>query len=179
MLFLTSLVGFFYSLYLYALETRWWLILAVIFELSALLLLEKLKDRIVLDQYGDPKESQVPPETKGHRSTRYLMFKKKLASENITKSHVEDCFDLVDIQIDMTSSSGSLYKKYSNFVIGLFAGLLVAIWRELNLDELVLIGISIFFVSILIMVILSLFPSKLEKLKEMKYFMHLYCREIQ
>ena len=143
-----------------------------------LFLLEKIKDKIFFAENGHPDETMAPPDNDDHRTSRYMLFRKHLKEKNITKSHVEDIFPLVDMKLDLESSRGELPKKYFSFVIGLLAGIAVSLSKNLEMYELALAVISLIVVSYFVLQILWLIPSRTERLKELKYFMKLFCREI-
>lgn len=170
--------GFFLSGWCYFVFFRPALFATMAFEGVFLVRLFILKDNLVLEEFGDRDQSQEPPDTDAYRNTRYLMFKKALVGKGLTRSHVADCFELVDIQVDIASTSGQNHKKFFGFSIGVFLGLLGAVWRGTGGAELFYAGTSILAVGLLGTILISAFPSKIEQLKEMKYFMKLYCREV-
>lgn len=141
--------------------------------------LDKSRKLLILNEYGDLNSSQIPHDDKDHKRSRYLMFKKSLQDGFISKSHVEDCFDLIDIQIDIASSSSVNVKRFGGFCFGILIGILASYWRTLSAEELIWVGASLIVMGLLIAFVLFLFPSKMENLKEMKYFMKLYTNEIQ
>jgi len=106
------------------------------------------------------------------------MFKQELSNNHISKSHIKDCFDLVETQIDISQSTGTSMQRFSSFSFGIFLGILGTFWKKLETTELVYVSLTLLAIGIFIAFIISLFPSKIEKLKEMKYFMQLYCREV-
>ena len=158
-------------------DTKLALFVLVPSELLLLYKLEKLRELLILNQFGDANTSQVPHDDREHKVSRYLMFKRNLRQKSIAKSHVEGCFDLVDTQVDIAQSSGTAFKRFGSFSIGIFVGLLATFWRKLEIEELLSVAVILIIVSSLICFILYLIPSRTEKLKEMKYFMHLCCRE--
>lgn len=159
-------------------ELGFWLIPAVASEVALLFKLSFLKDSLVLNEYGGLENSQAPPSTENHQSTRYILFKNTLKEKYIEKSHVNDCFDLIDCQIDIQSTEPGGFKKSSSFVLGILAGILTALWKQLDLISLLYISLGFIAVAALIYLVSSAFPSALEKRKELKYFMLLFCREI-
>lgn len=177
--FYTFFIGavFLGSLYMHFVEQWFWLLPMVVTEILLLFKLLSIKDNLVLGEYGGTDNTQAPPSSDNYQSTRYLIFKNQLKEKHITKSHIDECFELIDSQIDIASTGSSTLKKSSTFSIGILAGILTALWKQLDLNSLLVIALSIIGFVILINMIASIFPSKVEKLKELKYFMLLYCRE--
>jgi hypothetical protein len=147
-------------------------------EIAFLIRLNKLKENLILNEYGGSDNSQAPPDSEDNKATRYLMFKKALKDNHINKSHVNECHELIDLQIDMSSSSGLQIKRLTTFVVGIFLGLFAAVWKSLDVTILIYIALSTLLISLMLVPTLTFFPSKIEKLKELKYFMLLYCKEI-
>ena len=172
------IIIFVISLYLYLMVSEWYMVVAVLCEVLFLLKINGLKEHLILTEYGGVDNSQAPPSSTSHQSTRYLMFKKNLNDKNITKSHIHECIPLVDLQVDILSTKDNPFKKLSTFIFGLLSGIAAALWKGLDAKSLMLISIPIIAIALIFSAVASIFPSKLEKLKEMKYFMLLYCREI-
>jgi len=152
--------------------------LIVVGEIGMIYKLDKLKKALVLNEYGDPNIAQTPHDDVEHKTSRYLMFKQELCHNNIAKSHVIDCFDLVETQIDISESAGNSVRTFSNFGFGVLLGILATFWKKLETTDLIYVGLTLLVVGVFIGIVISLFPSRIEKLKEMKYFMQLYCREV-
>ena len=148
-------------------------------EIIVLYKADKLRELLILNQFGSNTSSQVPHDDRDHKVSRYLMFKKSLRENAIHKSHVESCFELIETQIEIAQSSGSGLKKFASFSSGILIGLLATFWRKLDTNELIYIGIILISFTAFVCFILFLKPSRIEKLKEMKYFMQLYCREYE
>jgi len=175
-LFLLAVLAF--SLAMHIKEPGWWLVLSVITEVALLFKLSNLKEMMILNEYGGPDKTKIPPSKNNHQDTRYLIFKSRLKEKHITKSHVKDCFDLIESQIDIASTDSTGLKKSIGFSIGMLAGVFTTIWKKVDTYTLILIAFSIIGFVIFIYLIASAFPSKLERLKEQKYFMLLFCREM-
>ncbi len=149
-------------------------------ELGLIFQIGKLKNKFIKNEFGDVSQSQTPHDDKNHKTSRYLTFKKALEDNWVTKKHVQDCQELIDLQIDIASSEGLLRKKFSRFVIGgIGLGILGIFWSKIDVLYLIYISAILIPISLLIYFVLYLIPSKLEKLKEMKYFMLLYSREFE
>ena len=74
--------------------------------------------------------------------------------------------------------SGALAKRFAGFVVGLLVGMIGSQWGNLKPTELLAAGMVFVVIGLLMVSILSVIPSKHEKLLEMKYFMRLFCREV-
>lgn len=155
------------------------LLLAVVGELILLVVLDRVKDETFFSEYGHPDRAMVPPDNDEHRVSRYMIFRKGLRDANVTKSHVEDAFSLAEAKLDLESSRGEMPRKYLGFAIGLLAGALVSWSRNLEAQELALAISALVAASFFIVLVLWVIPSRTERLKELKYFMHLYCREVE
>lgn len=117
-----------------------------------------------------------PPETKRHTETRYLMFRRGLIDAEVEPAEAVDCMDLVDVQIDMASTELP-QKKVMAFSLAMVTAILAVIWKSQTPAMLVQIMIAILMTGWVIANAMSLFPSHLERMKEMKYFMLLYSRK--
>jgi hypothetical protein len=139
-------------------------------------LLRHLEDQLILNDYGGQDESHPP--LKAYLINRYLIFKKRLQDKNITKNQLEKCSILIDSQIDIAITDSQGIEKLVIFSLGLLAAALTALWSNADFESAFIISAVLIVVFIVIMTIRdSFFPSKAKKLKEMKYFMLLYCQE--
>ena len=155
----------------------WFVVLG---ELGLIFQIEKQRRSFIKNEFRDVSQLQTPHDDKCHKTSRYLTFRKILEENSVTSKHVQDCQELIDLQIDIASSEGLIRKKFGNFVIGgIFLGVLGTFWSKLEIPELIYIFATLILISALIYFVLYLIPSKLEKLKEMKYFMLLYHREFK
>lgn len=167
------------AIYLFAGHHGPVLFFAVAMEVILLLALDKLKDTAFFSEYGRPSDGMAPPDNEEHRVSRYMIFRKCLRRENVTKSHVEDAFPLVDAKLDLEASRGEMPRKYLGFAVGLLAGIAVSWSKNLDAQELAIAASSLVVVSFFIVMVLWVIPSRKERLKELKYFMLLYCREVE
>ena len=152
---------------------------AIAAEIFLLLVLDKVKDETFFSEYGRPDDAMVPPDNEEHRVSRYMLFRRRLREKNITKSHIEDAFPLADAKLDLEASRGEMPKKYLGFTVGLIAGALVSWSKNLEARELAIAITVLAVVSFFVVMVLWVIPSRTERLKELKYFMHLYCREVE
>lgn len=141
--------------------------------------LPKLKESLILNQFGSISDEVEPHDDESHRESRYLMFKQKLREMHINKSHIKDCFELVETQLEMAESSVLPLKRFASFVSGIALGFATVVWRNLDTAQLIYVGITLVLVCIFLLLFFYILPSKREKIIEMKYFMQLYCRELK
>ncbi len=112
-------------------EILFWFV--VFGELGLIFQIGKLKNKFIKNEFGDVSQSQTPHDDKNHKTSRYLLFKKALEDNWVTKKHVQDCQELIDVQIDIASSEGLLRKKFSRFVIGgIGLGILGIFWSKID-----------------------------------------------
>ncbi len=176
---LFTFFGVVISGYIHFNGSPWALFLLAVSEVGFLLKLRKLKDDLILNEYGDPNLSQAPPDSDNNKDSRYLMFKKSLQSKSINSSHVKDCEYLIDLKVDMAMTEGLRLKGFNSLAVGIVIGFLGAVWRGLTFDSLIYMGLAILLIGLITIPIIIFFPTRIEQLKEIKYFMALYCREIQ
>ncbi|VEP14774.1 hypothetical protein H1P_2860007 [Hyella patelloides LEGE 07179] len=63
------------------------------------------------------------------------------------------------------------------FLLAFILGIISTIWKQLKIEDILVIFLLFCLVFYLVVVISYLMPSKIEKAKELKYFILLYCRE--
>lgn len=176
-LYTIVLVGIFsFSFVLFFILKGWLLIPVLLSELALIVKFTSLNEKMLYSEFGDQEEKQ-PLKYKNYQDTRYLMFKKKLKNSFIGEPAIRGCFELLDSQIDIVATESAATKKIVTFSFGLLAGLVGSIWSRMEYEELSLVASAIISFMLLIIVVASVFPSKLEKLKELRYFMLLYCHE--
>jgi len=170
---------FFISAYYQIDQQGWWLALLFSSEFGLFYYLYTLKNKVVLNEYGGEDDTQAPPSNENHQSTRYLIFKNRLMANKVTEIHTRGCFELVEAQIDIVSTNAVGLKNFSTFILGILAGILATLWKQLDNTSLMLLAFSVVLIGGIIYIFANVLPSKLEKLKELKYFMLLYCREVK
>ena len=169
-------VIFLFSLVLFLILQGWLLVPVLLAEVALIVKFTSLNEKMVYAEFGDQGEKQ-PLKSQNYQDTRYLMFKKKLEKSSIGEPTIRGCFELLDSQIDIVAIESASTKKIFTFSLGLLAGLVGSVWSRMEYAELALVAAAIISFMLLIVVIGSGFPSKLEKLKELRYFMLLYCHE--
>lgn len=145
-------------------------------ELTVLAVFQHMKDTIFRRVYGSADEDFSPSEDGGHQIGRFLIFKRQLREAGLTKSHVEDLFDLVDAKDDLESQRNTLVNKLWLFVSGFFTALAITIMRGLSQEVAFKVVIWLIVACAFLVPLLWLFPSRKESLKELRYFMLLYCK---
>ncbi|WP_010324756.1 hypothetical protein [Marinobacterium stanieri] len=171
------LVGVFVSsLVLFFIIKGWLLVPVLCSEVALIIKFNSMNDKMVYSEFGDQSENQ-PLQYKNYQDTRYLIFKKTLKKSFVAESTMRGCFELLDSQIDIVATESTVLKKIVTFSLGLLAGLVGSIWSRMEYGELALVAAAIISFILLIVVVASGFPSKIEKLKELRYFMLLYCHE--
>ena len=149
----------------------------IVFEGLIILKFEQIKNKMILDEYGGLDGSIIPDDGMYSQGGRYLIFKTKLKEQNISAINVYECFDLVDSQIEIASTNSSFRTMILTFIFGLVLGLFATMWSYFDLDILMKLSLLIIVSSLVVVMIISLIPSKLEKLKELRYFMLMYKSE--
>jgi len=173
---ITLVVVFLLSLVLFFILKGWLLVPVLLAEVALIVKFTSLNEKMVYEEFGD-QEAKQPLKSQNYQDTRYLMFKKKLKKSFIREPTIRGCFELLDSQIDIVATESSATKKIVTFSLGLLAGLVGSVWSRMEYAQLALVAAAIIAFMLLIVVVASAFPSKLEKLKELRYFMLLYCHE--
>ncbi|MBA4742682.1 MAG: hypothetical protein H2060_08255 [Azoarcus sp.] len=168
---------FIFGLGVYYLNSGASLLMMMSAEIVLLIKIDAIKNRLVLEQYGDPCGLPVPDLGSSSRASRYLIFKQALQSAGVRSSDVMGCYDLVDMQIDIAQSGGHPRHKVLAFAGVLVAGISSVIWNQQTASDLTSVAFLVVLVSAGVFTVMSVFPTRLERFREMKYFMALYCRE--
>lgn len=153
-----------------------WLMVAG--EFAVLAVIHHMKGTIFRCVYGSVDEDMSPADDGDHRVGRFLMFKRKLREAQITKSHVEDLFDLLDAKDGLESHRNTLLHKFLLFVSGFFTALAITLIRGLSFDLALKSLLWLIVVCACVVPLLWVLPSRREKLRELKYFMLLYCKSL-
>lgn len=136
---------------------------------------DTLKRNLIVVEYG---EHMISNSSLKKGKTRYLVFKSELDEKGITKAQVEECFPLLDMQIDCAlserSTAKSLWKNTSSFLIGFLS----SVWFKADVSQLIWVGLCLIIFGSILGLILYFIPSDIERYKEMKYFMMLYCLKL-
>jgi len=147
-------------------------------EIALLIRLDRFRESWVSTEFGASGAIMKSPDIANHRDTRYLLFKAGLAKAGVFERQLKDCIELVDLQIDMASTEGGPQKKFTGFMLGVLSGVLSTALHSDKLNAILFNIVVILMLAWLMSEVLSWFPSRLEKMKEMKYFLILYRREL-
>lgn len=128
--------------------------------------------------FGTADETLAPADTDDYRQGRFLIFRNALETAKITKSHVADLFEIVDAKMELESHRNAVLNRFMLFVSGLLTALLIAWIRGLSASESLQAVAVLCVVCAIIGPVLWLRPSRLEKLKELRYFMLLFARSL-
>lgn len=168
-------LGFFF--YIHAEHSDWRALPSlVIAEAFFVLVLDHARGKPFASSYGTTDQTMSPAEIEDHRGSRYLIFKNKLTSAGITKSHVNDLFEVLDAKIELETHRNERLNRFLVFVSGFFTALILSWVRGLTPQQL---GSALSALAITVLVIgpiLWMLPSRREKLKELKYFMRLFVK---
>jgi len=172
-------VTFIIGIALYILPDHNWVALtaSLFSEISLLATLEKSREKFFSSEYGASDCSISPPSNEDHHASRYLIFRKKLRENSITKSHIEDAIPLVNAKIDIEANRSEFPKKYFGFALALLAGIIASWSKNLDPETLAITIASFLILSFFIIATLWIIPSRTERLKELKYFMLIYQLE--
>ena len=139
----------------------------------------ELEDQ-VLCNLGVEERSKLSPKKAQIEKTSYALFKKHLNDKRIMIDDVKNCNSLIEMQIDILSSSPSGLKKAVQYFLAILTGIGIGLFGEfdfkVNLGAMLLV---LFLIGVLYWLANTVIIPKLEKMKELKYFMLLYCYEAE
>ncbi|MGR4069812.1 hypothetical protein [Billgrantia sp. C5P2] len=149
-----------------------------VLELSLIKFSDYARKEYLRNVYTNEDVALAPPEEVNHQDVRYLMFRRRIIEENIIEEDIVSMFDIIAARLEMESSVGVYTKGFLAFLGALFIAsysYVIDFVGEENVFGLVL---SILAAGVFVFFILSLMPSKIEKIKELKYFLSLYKQEL-
>jgi hypothetical protein len=154
-----------------------YLTIAMICEFIILFYFFIIENRLPIYTYKD-KKTKLGSYSSDINLDRYLFFKKNLEEHQIKKKSVEQCLELADMKIDMVSSDKFNARIADlKFLLGFGLGIVGTIWKQLQTRDLLIMFLFFCIVLCLLTIVSFLIPSKIEKAKELKYFMMLYVAE--
>jgi len=173
-LYIVSALGFVGGVCFLLFGIRPALLVAMIFE--AVLVLATLfgKDKFLRAEFGEYQERKGPPDTQDGSEARFLIFSSDLNALELSNSHIDDCLEILDAQIQKESVPHIFAEKLTTWIIGITLGLAAAIFRSLTNDQILVGVVMIAGVAVIAKMVVSLFPSKLQQLHELKYFLIVY-----
>ncbi|MBQ0720031.1 MAG: hypothetical protein KBT88_08440 [Gammaproteobacteria bacterium] len=147
-------------------------------EVLLLLKLESVKKLYIDEHLGGEENSKSPPDNRHQRKTRYMKFSMKLKEKGINAEMLPDIHKALSAKQELEKESNLYVKNYLSFALGLLSGMLLVFSRQMELTHLIFSIIGFGTVSFFAYFLLSMFPSSMEKLKELNYFLILYEQEI-
>lgn len=154
-----------------------YLTIAMICEFIILFYFFIIENRLPIYTYKD-KKTKLGSYSSDINLDRYLLFKNNLEEHQIKKESVEQCLELADMKIDMVSSDKFNARIADlKFLLGFGLGILGTLWKQLQPKELLIVFLLFYLGLIGLAIVMFVIPSKIEKAKELKYFMMLYLAE--
>ncbi|MCZ4287185.1 hypothetical protein O4H29_20350 [Marinobacter salarius] len=173
-LYVISALGF--ILCLLAFFTVWQpaLMLAMVFEVVLVFATLIGKDKFLKSEFGEYQDRNGPPDTQDGSEARYLLFSSYLKDLELSNSHIDDCIEILEAQIRKESAPHLVAEKLTTLIVGITLGLAAAIFRSLNAEAILIAVLILGGVAVIAKMIISLFPSKLQQLHELRYFLAVY-----
>ena len=137
------------------------------------------KERFLRVEFGEFENRSGPPDTQDGSEPRYLMLRSELNKTSLTPSHIDDYLAVLEAQIEKESAPHRMADKVTALITGITIGLAAAIFRALSAEALLTAVVVVAGVAFFTKMVISLFPSKLQKLYELKYFMAIYKGQLQ
>lgn len=157
-------------------RTNTYFFLTIFFEAVVLYYFYKNKNAIMMNEFGDAKKVDIPSDN-SRLDTRYQIFKRELKAHYISHEHVEECFELIDIQCDLNANTVAKYRLIIGFFSAVILGMLAKIWQSLGVENLKFYIMIVCLIAFIAFFVRALIPSKAQQLLELKYFMKLYNRD--
>lgn len=145
-------------------------------ELFLLAVIQHMKTATFRRAYGSASDGLVPSDDSDNQVGRFLMFKRHLVQAGLTKSHVQDLFDLLDAREGMEVQRNTLLNRFWLFISGFFSALAITLIRGMSMSSAISSLFGLIVASAVIGPVLWFLPSRRERLKELRYFMLLYCK---
>lgn len=173
-LYVGSALGFIICLLAYFTVWKSAFVLAMFFE--AILVFATLlgKDKFLRSEFGEYKERNGPPDTQDGSEARYLLFSNDLNDLELSNSHIDDCIEILEAQIRKESAPHFVAEKLTTLIVGIALGLAAAIFRSLDSKAILISVLILGGVAVIAKMIISIFPSKLQQLHELRYFLAIY-----
>ena len=147
-------------------------------ELSLLALVEHVRTARFAATYGSVQSGLGPAEKEEQREHRFLMFKKSLQNAHLTRSHVQDLFEIVEAKEELESQHNIVLNKFGIFVSGFLTSAAFTLIRGLETGQTAWLMFWISFAGLALTPLFWMLPTRKGKLKELKYFMILYCKNL-
>ena len=153
-------------------QIPWQLILG---ELGLLALVEHVRGTRFATAYGSIESNFGPAENEEQRGYRFLMFKNSLRSQHLTASHVRDLFEVVQAKEELESQHNMALGKFGLFVSGFLTSAAITLIRSLQSAQAAWLLVWLAAATLVLAPLFWILPTRKGKLKELKYFMVLYC----
>lgn len=147
-------------------------------ELLLLILVEHVRTARFATAYGSVESSLGPAEKEDQRGHRFLMFKKTLQAAHLTRSHVQDLFEIVQAKEELESQHNTALNKFVIFVTGFLTSAAITLIRGLQAEQAAWLMFWIALAGLALVPLFWMLPTRKGRLKELKYFMVLYCKNV-
>lgn len=153
--------------------------LLLVAELALIAVLDYMRGKRFSASYGLQESSLGPAESDDHRANRYLIFKQKLAESGITRSHINDLFDVLEAKAELESHRNERLNKFLVYMSGFGTALAIAWIKGLSVQQSATAIAAVICIILIVGPILWMLPSRRERLKELKYFMRLFSKSTE
>lgn len=137
-------------------------------EVIFLLIINGIKERLIRSHYLEQEDNTA---------SRYELFRESLQNHNISKRHVKDCFDLIEIKSLIAQKNNTNLKRAVSYILGLFAGFITAMAKNINPHDFIPVLFIFGVIGYFFIGLSSIIPTREEKLLELNYFMKLFCAD--
>ncbi len=144
------------------------IIILICTEVVFIKILDDTRYKVFTTYYSDKDEST---------DVRYNFFRDGLVKYNVKKTDVSDCFELVDMKLEISEKSNTNLRKTVSYLLAVFAGFLAATAKNLPAADVIWVIFVFGVISFFVICIASVIPTRSEKLLELKYFMKLFLAD--
>ncbi|WP_043993808.1 hypothetical protein [Moritella sp. PE36] len=178
--FIIFVTGAFYSIFNpEQIDRDMMFLLFALFEGIFLLMAERAVKNLSMTSYSFQEQAQVPPEDTNHQKIRYLKFRFQLKKSKIEAKNITTLIDILKAREELEEVKGTYVNRFFGFLMALIIALIVSVIKVVELDVLVLICAYGFFIGFLVFAIASMVPAKIERIRELKYFLVMYEKQDQ
>jgi len=154
-------------------------LLFALFEMIFLLMAESAVKNLSKKSYSFKEQAQVPPEDTNHQKTRYLKFSLQLKKSKIVAKNIVTLIDILKAREELEEVKGIYVNRFVGFLMALVIAIIVSVIKIVELDVLILICAYGLFIGFLVFAIASMVPAKIERIRELKYFLVMYEKQCQ
>jgi len=152
-------------------------ILFGICEVIFILMAESAIKNLNKTSYSLLEQSQVPPEDTNHQKTRYLKFSSQLKKAKVGTNNISIVIDILKAREGLEDVKGTYVKRFVGFLMTLIIALTVSASKGIESDILMLIFVYGTLIGLFIYAIASMIPAKIERIRELKYFLVMYEKQ--